>query len=219
MSGNIVIYGAGGFGREIALMLREINQAKETWNIVGFCDDGKRKDEEIDGLKVLGGFDHLNSTTEKLAVAVAIADPSIRKKIATALTNSNLHFPVLVHPHALIGDTGRNQFEKGVIITAGTIFTTGISMDAFAIINLSCTIGHDAKIGKFCTLMPACHISGNVVIEEGVLIGTGASVLQNLNIGQWAKIGAGAVVTKNILAGQTAVGVPAREIFTNDKRV
>jgi sugar O-acyltransferase (sialic acid O-acetyltransferase NeuD family) len=212
MSANIVIYGAGGLGREITLILRDINQVKKSWNLLGFYDDGKQIGEQVDGLPVLGGLHHLNTLREKLDVVIAIADPLVRKKISSALTNTYLQFPVLVHPHALTGDPERNTFKKGVIITAGTICTTGISLNEFVIVNLSCTIGHDTKIGKFCTLMPACHISGNVVINEGVLVGTGAIVLQNLKIGEGAIIGAGAVVTKNVSDGKKVIGVPAREM-------
>ena len=36
---DIVIYGAGGFGREIACLLNLINEKTPEWNIIGFLDD------------------------------------------------------------------------------------------------------------------------------------------------------------------------------------
>ena len=38
---DIAIYGAGGFGREIACLIKEINGVEPTWNLIGFFDDGK----------------------------------------------------------------------------------------------------------------------------------------------------------------------------------
>ena len=46
---DVVIYGAGGFGREIACLLRLINEKCEEWNLMGFLDD----DEKLWGTVVL----------------------------------------------------------------------------------------------------------------------------------------------------------------------
>jgi serine O-acetyltransferase len=51
-----------------------------------------------------------------------------------------------------------------------------------------------------------------VVVEEEVLIGTGAQILQYLTVGSGAKVGAGAVVTRDIPKQTTVVGIPAREL-------
>jgi len=49
-----------------------------------------------------------------------------------------------------------------------------------------------------------------VIVQDGVLIGTGAQVLQYLRIGASATVGAGAVVVKDVAAGCTVVGIPAK---------
>ena len=64
-------------------------------------------------------------------------------------------------------------------------------------VNISCTIGHEAVIGRGCVLNPTANISGGVELGSGVLVGTGAQILQYLSIGDNAQVGAGAVVTKN----------------------
>lgn len=206
---NLVIYGAGGFGRETALMIEQINAVQATWHVLGFYDDGMQKGEVVDGIAVCGGLREVNAIHEETDMVIAIAEPGTRKKIAESIHNKNIHFPTVIHPQANIGSP-YNQFEKGCIITAGCILTTGITIGEFAIINLLTTVGHDVKIGPYCIIMPGCNISGNVKIGEGTLIGTGAQVLQNLNIGKSCKVGAGAVVTKNFHDNLTLVGVPAR---------
>ena len=36
---NIVIIGAGGVGREVSLIIQQINELEQTWNLLGFIDD------------------------------------------------------------------------------------------------------------------------------------------------------------------------------------
>ena len=43
---DIAIYGAGGFGREVACLLRRINEQAPQWNLRGFFDDGKESTEK-----------------------------------------------------------------------------------------------------------------------------------------------------------------------------
>ena len=44
---DIAIYGAGGFGKEVACILNKINEIQPTWNLVGFFDDGVSKGTPI----------------------------------------------------------------------------------------------------------------------------------------------------------------------------
>jgi sugar O-acyltransferase (sialic acid O-acetyltransferase NeuD family) len=211
MTKTITIYGAGGFGRETLEMIRQINKTNGTkWNPIGFFDDAASRDKQVEGLPVLGGLDEANGLKEPTAVVITISDPLARRILREKLYNTNLLYPTLIHPAAIAGSE-LNQFREGVVITAGVILTTGITVESFSILNLSSTIGHDVAIGKYCTLMPACHISGNVKIQDQVMIGTGACVLQNLTIGLAANVGAGAVVTKNVRPSVTVTGIPARE--------
>ncbi len=207
---NIVIYGAGGLGRETALVLRQINSKGEEWNILGFYDDALLRGHIVDRFAVLGGLNDLNDVKEDLNVVVSISNPMARKSVVERITNRRINYPVIIHPSCQPGDDN-NRFGQGCILTAGVILTTGITLDEFVIINLSATVGHDARIGKYSSLMPGCSISGNVGVGEGSMIGTGARILQNLNIGKNCKVGAGAVVTQNFGDGKTIVGIPAYE--------
>ena len=61
---QIAIYGAGGFGREVACLLNKINEVEPTWELVGFFDDGIEKGTQVSHFgKVLGGIDELNAWT------------------------------------------------------------------------------------------------------------------------------------------------------------
>ncbi|HQQ96809.1 MAG TPA: NeuD/PglB/VioB family sugar acetyltransferase [Cyclobacteriaceae bacterium] len=207
---NIAIYGAGGFGREMALMIRQINQAQLQWNVVGYFDDGKSKGTDVGGIKVLGGYEALCNHREEISIAVAIADPLQRRELVQKIDSPLIDFPVLVHPACHAGDP-INHIERGCILTAGTILTTAVTMRQFVVVNLQSTIGHDVELGQFTTVMPGCSVSGNVKVGGETLIGTGARILQNLSIGRNCVVGAGAVVTRNFGDHKTLMGIPANE--------
>lgn len=212
MKKKLAIYGAGGFGRETAVMISQINDHTPSWDVIGFFDDGLRKESEVDGLKILGGIDNINSWPEDLSLCVSVADPSTRKVLVNKITNNKIHFPLIAHPSAILGDVARNKFGKGSIITAGVILTIGIDIGDFCVVNLSTTIGHDVVLGEYCTVMPGCSISGNISIGERCLMGTGSRIIQGITIGENCMIGAGAVVTKSFNSNLKIVGVPARGI-------
>lgn len=207
---NLAVYGAGGLGREMALLVQQINEKSHQWNLLGFYDD-YRTEVIIDNLPLLGDVGQLKLNSHPLAILVGIADCRIREKIVSLLANSEVQFPVFVHPDSRPGSQS-NLLGRGTILTAGCILTTGIQVGEFVIINLLSTIGHDVKIGDYCSIMPSVNISGNVSIGKGVLIGSGATILQGLTVGDYAVIGAGAVVTRSVEAGTTVVGVPARKM-------
>jgi sugar O-acyltransferase (sialic acid O-acetyltransferase NeuD family) len=206
---DIAIYGAGGLGRELALMIQQINKQRQQWNIVGFFDDGLDRENKIDDWSVLGGLAEASGWCKKLSVVLAIADSHVRFKLVSQLTNPQIHFPTLIHPSCNVGDENRNHFGKGVILTANVVLTTNVVLEDFVVVNLATTIGHDVTIGMCSSIMPGCSISGNVKIGERTQVGTGARFLQNISIGNDSVVGAGAVVTKNFPANSKLVGVPA----------
>ena len=126
-------------------------------------------------------------------------------------TNRYLNFPSLIHPNVLIG-SDEVIIGNGCIICASNIITVNISIGNFVILNLGCTVGHDTRIGDYCSFMPAVNISGEVIIENSVYVGTGAKIINLLTIGNSTIVGAGAVVSKSLPEKCTAVGIPAKPI-------
>ena len=79
---DIAIYGAGGFGKEVACLIKRVNNKAPQWNLIGFFDDGKEINTEISHYgKVLGGINELNKWGEKIAIVIAIGNPNIIKTI------------------------------------------------------------------------------------------------------------------------------------------
>ncbi|MBN2801529.1 MAG: transferase [Deltaproteobacteria bacterium] len=215
---RLVIYGAGGLGREVKWLVERINKTLtgEQWVVDGFVNTtGIRGqyDEEL-----LGDEEWLFKQKD-VFIVLAVGSPKARVEIAGRLEKqfSENVFPVLIDP-SVLHDSTSCSFKYGTIVTAGNILTVNIKLQPFSFINLNCTIGHETVIGKGTLLNPTVKMSGGVNVGKGVLIGTGATVLQYLNIGDFSTVGSGAVVTKNVKSDTVVVGVPARVMDKKNER-
>lgn len=208
---RIAIAGSSGFAREILALIEDINRQSLTYEIVGFIDNDV-SDRCIHGYPIVGDDAFINNLHESISVVIAVGEPYLKRKIRNKYTNSLVKFPTLIHPSVQIGCKSSVVFGEGCIVCAGCILTTDIAIKEFVTLNLMCTVGHDTVIGSYCSFMPSVNISGEVKINEGVYVGTGAKIINQLEIGEDTIIGAGAVVTNSLMANCTAVGVPAKPI-------
>lgn len=216
---NIYIFGAGGFGREVAWLVERINEEcikksnEPEWNLCGFIDDNKNIiGEKCGKLEVLGDSDYLRGICEggqENYIVCAIGNAKVRKLVVDKLSEiDGLHFATLIDPSVIMSDN--IEIGKGTIICAGSILTVNIKIGCHVIINLSCTLGHDDVIEDCVTIYPSVNVSGNVHVGECVELGTGMQIIQGKKIGKDSILGAGAVVISDIEAGVTAVGCPAK---------
>jgi sugar O-acyltransferase (sialic acid O-acetyltransferase NeuD family) len=210
---DIAIFGAGGFGREVKMLIDQINQSNPRWRFYGYFDDGIQKNTLINGYPVKGTAQDLLTLDRELYVVFAIGNPKVKKSVVeNAKVNEYLKFPTLVHPTVLM-DTDFVHLGEGCIITANNVITTNINIGKHVIVNLSCTIGHDTSIGDYSSIMPGVNISGEVAMREGAYVGTGAKIINQLTLGEWSVVGAGAVVSKDVAPHTTVVGVPAKPLI------
>lgn len=108
-----------------------------------------------------------------------------------------------IHPGATIGNEFFIDHGMGVVIGETTIIGDGVT------IYQGVTLGGTGKEkGK-----------RHPTIGNNVVIGTGAKVLGNINIGDNSYIGANAVVIKDVPANSTVVGVPGRITKQDGKKL
>ena len=206
---KLVIIGASGFGREVAWLIERINQKQVTWELLGFVDDSELvQGDMIGGYPVLGNCNWLKEQESKIYAVCAIGSSNVRSKVIQKLEGIN--FATVIDPSVLMSE--RVSIGEGCIICAGTILTVDIVMGSHVIINLDCTVGHDAIISDFVTLYPSVNVSGSAIIDECVEMGTGSQIIQGIKIGESTIVGAGAVVVKELPSKCTAVGSPAKPI-------
>jgi sugar O-acyltransferase (sialic acid O-acetyltransferase NeuD family) len=212
MTEQLVVFGAGGFGREASLLVEEINQAEgEKWRFLGFIDEDRALwGKALRGYFVLGGWEALAELPRDVKMICVVGEPAAKRKLVEKASAEGINFATLIHPEVNLAKDVK--VGRGVLINKGCLLTANIIIGDHVSVNPGCGIGHDAVIGAFTTLMWRVNISGNVKIGEGSLLGTGATVLQGLTVGAGTTIGAGAVVTKDLPENCTAVGVPARVV-------
>jgi sugar O-acyltransferase (sialic acid O-acetyltransferase NeuD family) len=207
---EIAIYGAGGFGREVKLIIDQLIQKGESFEFLGYFDD-KDKSREL-GDHYLGNLDSLNKWKEELQLVIAIGSSTHRKNIAAGIANEKISFPILISPYAIFNGLEEVYIEKGCIICAGANLTTNIKIGAFSVINLNATIGHDAVLSSFVSIMPGVNIAGEVTLKESVYVGSGANILNSVTIEHDTIVGSGAVVTSSCGAHETLIGIPAKKL-------
>lgn len=210
---DIAIYGAGGFGREVACLINRINEKESAWNLIGFFDDNPTKKGKMVshfGL-CLGGIDILNEYSNDLAVVMAMGNSTIVQKVVSKILNKNVWFPNLIHPNFTVSDPETLSIGRGNIIQGGCTATCDVTIGDFNVLNGSICLGHDVKVGSYNTFMPAVRISGEVHIGEGNFFGVGSIVLQQLTVGDHVRLGAGSVLMTKPKSGHLYIGVPARK--------
>ncbi|MDO9235912.1 MAG: DapH/DapD/GlmU-related protein, partial [Aquabacterium sp.] len=84
------------------------------------------------------------------------------------------------------------------------------------IIHRRAVIGNNVLVGAHVTIGGRGKYHDVPVIEDNVMIGTGAKILGPVRIGRGARIGANAVVVHDVPAGATAVGIPASILRRGD---
>lgn len=160
-------------------------------------------------------------------------DPAARSGIEILLTYSGVHAVALYRiAHALYV---RKLFLPARIISQVTRLLTGIEIHPGAKIGKGLLIDHGAgvvigetvEIGDNCLLYQGCTLGGtgkekgkrHPTLGNNVMVGCGAKILGPFRVGDNAKIAANAVVLEEVPDNATAVGVPARIVKRDGRRV
>lgn len=211
---DIAIYGAGGFGKEVASMiLNKINAIEPTWNIVGFFDDGIEVGTEISHFgKCLGGLDVVNSWKTPLSIAFAIGSAAVLKKLVSNIDNPNIDYPNLIHPNCDFADLESMKMGRGNVIMKNVTFSCDVTIGDFNQFNSLSALAHDVKVGSFNIFMPLTRVSGETVIGDSNFFGINSIILQQIKIGNETRIGANSVLMTKTKDGSLYMGNPAMRV-------
>lgn len=166
---DLIIFGASGFGREVAWLVDRINAIEPNWNLLGFMDDDDRiQGKIINGVNVIGKIDETAKYPSAYYVC-AVGASQVRKSIISKLRaiNGDIRFATLIDPSVEMSESV--SVGEGTIICAHNILTVDIGIGAHIIQGIS--VGNDSIIGAGCVVVRN--------IESGVTaVGNPAKVIK-----------------------------------------
>ena len=131
--------------------------------------------------------------------------------------------PARIEPGAIIRENvtiGKNAvIMMGAIINIGAAVGDGTMIDMGAVLGGRATVGNNCHIGAGAVLAgviePASAVP--VVVEDDVLVGANAVIIEGVHVGRGAVVAAGAVVIEDVPAEMVVAGCPARVIKRKDE--
>jgi sugar O-acyltransferase (sialic acid O-acetyltransferase NeuD family) len=208
---RLLIVGAGGFGREVAEVVRAINLQAPTWRLLGFLDDDETlRGADVQGLPVLGSTEDVTRYPDA-SLVVSTGHPGdyfSRKRIVERLALPASRYATLVHPTAVVPPSA--HIGAGTILLPTVVATTQVVIGAHVAVMPGVVFTHDDVIGDFCTFGAGVQLAGRARVCEGTYVGSGATIREDRTVGPWALIGMGSVVTKDVPEREVWAGVPAR---------
>lgn len=213
---DLVIYGAGGFGKEIACLIN--HQMSDDFNakyrLIGFVDDGKQIGSKIKYGDVLGDVSFINNFQGTLAVVFSIAQPEILKKAYYKITKKEVVYPNIISPGVVFYDKESTQLGIGNVLINGCRISCDVTIGDFNLFNGFVAVGHDVSMGNFNVFAPSSRISGDVKLTNEGFFGLNSAILQGVAVADRIRLGAGSILMKDASSeGHLYFGNPARKVI------
>ena len=130
--------------------------------------------------------------------------------------------PARIEPGAILRE--QVGIGKNAVIMMGAILNIGAVVGDNTMIDMGAVLGGRATVGKNCHIGAGAVLAGvidpasatPVVIEDDVLIGANAVVIEGVRVGRGAVVAAGAVVIEDVPENTVVAGCPARMIKLKD---
>ncbi len=205
---DLIIAGAGGFGREALALAKTLNNIEHRWNIKGFINDIP---DALDGVKcshsIIGTIKDWQPSENEVFV-MGLSSPVGKEKVAGILKAKGAQFVTLIHPYAIIGEYV--TMGEGCVISGRSSIGGGAVLGNF--VNLAGSmVGQDALIGDFSTVTGYANIT-NAQLGKRVFVGSHAVILNKRKVGDDAYVCAGSIVFNNVRPGKKVFGNPAKTI-------
>lgn len=129
-----------------------------------------------------------------------------------------------IEPGAIIRDMV--EIEEKAVIMMGAIINIGAKIGKRTMIDMGVVMGGRATVGNDCHIGAGTVLAGTiepptanpVIIEDNVVIGANAVILEGIRVGKNSVVAAGAVVTENVPEGVVVAGMPAKIIKKVDEK-
>lgn len=209
---KIVLFGAGGMGRETAELIRLINNKKRIYELVGFVVDKEYFKEKtlINGIPVLGSMDWLIEHKEEVCCNISVGDAKKRSLVFERIEKNGIKLETLISPDVYIPDT--SMIGKGCLIQIGCRISTNVTIEDGVFLNSDVALGHDVKVHKCATIYSRTQVGGYAEIGLGAQVGSCCCLNPHSKIGDNAMVAPLSCVYGKVKPGIRVLGNPARKI-------
>lgn len=210
MAKNLVIIGAGGFGREMFAAAREAIGYGENFTIKGFLDGNP------DALCGYCGYPDIIGTPETYEIAkddvfiTALGSIAARRRCAAMIEERGGKFISIVHRSASLGPNV--TVGEGSFIAHNVVLTADIAVGRHSCVFHGTVIGHDTSLADYTHVYSLVSVGGGVRVEEGASVFPGARIVPRISIGERATVGIGSAAVRDVAPGITVFGVPAERL-------
>ncbi len=134
------------------------------------------------------------------------------------------NIPARIEPGAIIRE--KVSIGEGAVIMMGAVINIGAVIGKGTMIDMGTILGGRATVGDYCHIGAGTVLAGvvepasadPVVVEDHVLIGANAVVIEGIRIGRGAVVAAGSVVIENVPENAVVAGSPARIVKMKDAK-
>lgn len=210
---RLAIIGSGDLGRLISY--HAVNDRH--YEVAGFFDDFKTKDDMVIGHPVLGKTDEIMSVYEKgvfdfLMIGIGYKHFDSRKDFFEKYCKL---IPIgrIIHSSSYIDASC--EIGDGVFILPGCVLDHNVRIGNNVLINTGCCIAHDSVVKDHSFLSPGVTMAGFAEVGSCCNIGINSTIIDNVKIADRVQTGGGTVIIKDTNEQGLYVGNPARFLKAN----
>ena len=205
---RVIVVGAGGFGREVMLYVRDSKDLDVSFEVGGYLDDNPAA---LDGLndsdRVISSIESFRPEPNDRLI-IGVGDPALRRQLTVSLSQRGARFCNVLHPLSWVAPTA--ELGEGCILGPFTFVGPGARLGNHVVLNCYASVGHDAHVEQFTVLSPYAVVNGAVSLGEEVFLGTHATVVAGKSVGAHSKLSAGSVALRSVPEGSLVAGNPGK---------
>ena len=209
---HLLIVGARGWGREVYFGATQTGAYREgEFDIKGFLDS---QTNAFDGLKgdyppIICAPEDYQINTDDVFI-IAMGDSKWRKHYAELIEQKGGRFLTIIEDGSVVNPT--STIGEGSYIGRWSIISDNVCVGRHVVIHGLCTLGHDAKVSDYSTLLSNVFLGGYAEVGELSTLNPKSMIIPHKKVGNNVSVGVASVVMRNVKDGFSVFGNPAKKI-------
>ncbi len=207
---DLIIVGAGGFGRELFAMLGDVFSSDE-YRFKGFLAQEEPRALEkwqIHHPVLAAPEDYEPEPDDRFLLAIGAMNA--RQATTAAIQSKGGEFISFIHPQAFVASTA--EIGAGAVIYPFATVSNSAKLGPNVHLNYYASVGHDCQVGPLCLLAPYATLNGFVTLEDQVYISTHGTVAPGCTMKRNSKLSANSACMRDAAESMFVFGVPGRQV-------